>query len=326
MEIQRRTLDKRPIFSYNRPMAKAINLNLDDDEQIEKIANALTSKARRQIIRMSTENCYSVMQIAEKLNMPVSTVSFHLKMLKDAGLINILPSSSRRGNEKVILQNLSVIKMNFQMFYKQSMNTKVVDIPIGCYSDFKIEPPCSLADSEGLLIGWDMPEVFYSPKRFDAKLLSFSKGYVEYCIPVFELEGKNVAELMLSLELCSECPMYNNNWKSDITFWLNGVEVCTYHSLGDYGGRPGKNTPPFWPANATQFGMLKKISVKRDGTYIDQDKVSNVTVTDCDLSAPVVKIRIGIKEDAKFVGGINLFGDKFGDTDQNIVLEIAYSD
>lgn len=307
-------------------MGKAINLNLADDEQIEKIANALTSKVRRKIIRMSTENCYSVMQIAEKLNMPVSTVSFHLKLLKDAGLITILPSSSRRGNEKVILQNLSVIKMNFQLFYKQHMNTKIFDIPIGCYSDFNIEPPCSLADSEGLLIGWDMPEVFYSPKRFDAKLLSFTKGYVEYRIPVFELADKKITELVLSLELCSECPMYNNNWKSDITFWLNGAEICTYRSLGDYGGRPGKNTPPFWPANATQYGMLKKISVKSDGTYIDQDKVSDVTVADCNLNTSVVTIRIGIKDDAKYAGGLNLFGDKFGDTDQNIIMEIAYSD
>ena len=305
-------------------MSKIIRLDLSDDEQIEKIGKAISDKVRRKIIKMSTEGSYSVMEIAERLNMPVSTVSFHLKILKEAGFIQILPNPTKRGNEKIISQYISLVRMDFRLFHEQKTNLKTLEIPLGSYSDFRVDPPCALADSTGLLIGWDKPEAFYSTKRFNAQLLSFTKGYVEYKVPVFELEGNRLVGFALSLELCSECPMYNNDWKSDITFWLNDVELCTYHSMGDYGDRPGKNTPSFWPANASQYGMLKKIRVGENGTYLDETKVSDVTISDCNLSGILIKFRIGIKDDAKYAGGVNIFGHAFGDTDQNIIIELAY--
>ncbi len=307
-------------------MSKMITLDLNDDKNIEKIANALSAKVRRQIIKLSTEGSYSVMQIAEILNIPVSTISFHLKLLKEAGLINILPNPVKRGNEKVISQNISQINLDFRLFYKQKTEQETFDIPVGCYSNFEISPPCVLADSAGIMIGWDKPEAFYSLKRFNASLLAFTKGYVEYCVPLYSLQDKKVIGVAFSLELCSECPMHNNDWKSDITFWLNGVELCTYHSMGDYGERPGIYTPSFWPANATQYGMLKKVRVTDEGTFLDEERVSDVTIDDCNISNVLIRLKIGIKEDAKHVGGINLFGKGFGDTDQNISLQVAYVD
>lgn len=307
-------------------MNDEISLDLSNDDQIEKIATALSSKARRKMIKLSTEGSYSVMQLAEFLNMPISTVSFHLKFLKDAGLISILPSPTKRGNEKVVSQRLSSVHLNFKIFHKQKMNLQSIEIPIGSYTGFDITPPCALADSAGIMIGWDQKEAFYSPKRFNAQILSFTKGYVEYQIPLYQAARKKITGLALSLELCSECPMYNNNWKSDVTFWINGIEICTYHSLGDYGDRPGKNTPEFWPANASQYGMLKKIRIGNSGTFIDEEKASDVTINDCKLNDTTVTIRIGIKENAKYVGGVNIFGKHFGDTDQDILLEVSYID
>jgi len=35
-------------------------------------------------------------------------------------------------------------------------------------------------------------------------------------------------------------------------------------------------------------------------------------------------LRIGVKPDAKNLGGINLFGEKFGDYQQNIMMRIDY--
>lgn len=318
------TLDRTRRLCYNIYMARKLELTLSDDEQIDKIANALSAKVRRKIIRLSTEGSYSVMEMAQFLNMPVSTVSFHLKMLREAGLIQIVPNPTKKGNEKIISQYISLLQFDFGLFHEQKVNLKTIDIPVGSFNDFHVEPPCALADSTGLFIGWDRPETFYSAKRFSAQLLSFTKGYVEYTVPAFDLDDKQIIELVFSLELCSECPIHNNTWKSDITFWLNGVELCTYHSMGDYGDRPGKNTPSFWPANASQYGMLKKIRVCRDGTYLDEDKVSDVTIDDCVPDGILFRLRIGIKEDAKYVGGVNLFGREFGDTDQNILLQIAY--
>jgi len=35
-----------------------------------------------------------------------------------------------------------------------------------------------------------------------------------------------------------------------------------------------------------------------------------------------ISFKIGVKEDSKYVGGINLFGNKFGDFEQNIDMRI----
>jgi predicted transcriptional regulator len=38
----------------------------------------------------------------------------------------------------------------------------------------------------------------------------------------------------------------------------------------------------------------------------------------------LVAVRIGNKPDAEYIGGFNLFGEKFGDHEQNIILSFAY--
>lgn len=306
-------------------MSNSVNLDLSDDEQIEKIATALSSKIRRKMIRLATEGSYSVMDIAQKLDLPMSTTSFHLKYLKDAGLVEIMPSPANRKNQKVVYQSLSLISFNLQIFHDYTTSTQTIEVPIGAYNSFQVEPTCGLVDSSGLIIGFDHPEAFYSPRRFNAQLIYFRKGYLEYCIPIYELQKRNVASLALSLELCSECPMSNSDWKSDITFWINGKELCTYQSQGDYGDRKGKNTPSFWPSNATQYGMLKKIRVNREGTYLDEELVSLVSIRDIPLDSPVICFRVGVKDSARHVGGVNLFGREFGDTDQDILIQITYS-
>lgn len=307
-------------------MSKSIYLDLSDDDQLEKIAVALSSKVRRKMIRLSTEGSYSVMEIAQKLGLSMSTTSFHLKYLKDAGLVEIMPSPASRGNQKIVFQSLSNISLDLQLFYPHTTSTQTIEIPIGCYTSFSVEPTCGLVNSNGLIIGYDHPEAFYSPQRFDAQLLYFRKGYVEYCFPIRDPQKRSVSSVSISLEICSECPMSNNNWKSDITFWLNGVQLCTYHSQGDYGDRRGKNTPSFWPANGTQYGMLKTIRVDMTGTYIDETFISPKSIEDFKFISPVVELKIGVLDDAKYVGGVNLFGKGFGDYDQDIVVQVTYHD
>ena len=57
-----------------------------------------------------------------------------------------------------------------------------------------------------------------------------------------------------------------------------------------------------------------------DGIYL-----SGVTCEDLKLmDSPFISVRIGVKPDARHVGGINLFGRKFGNYEQDIVLRIEY--
>ena len=53
--------------------------------------------------------------------------------------------------------------------------------------------------------------------------------------------------------------------------------------------------------------------------------VSEVTLPMLELnSRDLTTLRIGIKESARYVGGINIFGKNSGDTDQDIIVQVCY--
>lgn len=313
------------ISIYNCDMDTSASYDLNDELQLDRFAAALNSTVRRKMLRLLGENSYSVLSLAETLNLSVSTTAFHLKFLKEANLIKVLPNPNKRGNEKIVTQGLASVQIDFRSPLQYKSAEFIYNIPIGSYTAFDIKPPCGLVNEHGMLYMHDNPNVFSTPERFGAILLSLSKGYVEYTIPAFEYKNKTISSFTFSLELCSECPNYNNNWKSDITFWINGKEVCTYRSPGDYGDRRGRFPIPHWPANSTQYGMLKKIRIDDMGTYIDETLVSMVTLPELELNRyDLTTLRIGIKENARYIGGINLFGKNSGDTEQDIIVQVSY--
>ena len=58
---------------------------------------------------------------------------------------------------------------------------------------------------------------------------------------------------------------------------------------------------------------------------MDGLKVSEVRLEQLKLlEHPYISVRIGVKENARHVGGVNLFGAKFGNYPQDIVLRIRY--
>jgi predicted transcriptional regulator len=119
--------------------------------------------------------------------------------------------------------------------------------------------------------------------------------------------------------------MHRLDWPSDITLWINGVELGYWTSPADFGGMRGKLTPSWQWASDTQYGLLKVWQVTAEGSQIDGMKVSEVTLADLKLhDSPFVEVRIGVKPDAQNVGGVNLFGAKFGNYPQDILLRIRY--
>ena len=71
--------------------------------------------------------------------------------------------------------------------------------------------------------------------------------------------------------------------------------------------------------------MLKKIRIDSTGTYIDERLVSDITIAELNLTnRDIIPLRIGIKDNARYVGGINIFGKNCGDTNQDIVIHVSY--
>ena len=105
--------------------------------------------------------------------------------------------------------------------------------------------------------------------------------------------------------------------------YKNEKEIGTWTSPGDYGDVRGKLTPDWWKLAGSQYGLLKNWSVVDDGSYVDGTKVSNITLNEVDVRGhSSVKVRIGIKDNAVNVGGINIFGRGFGNYDQDIVMKM----
>ncbi len=81
-----------------------------------------------------------------------------------------------------------------------------------------------------------------------------------------------------------------------------------------------------WCNGRTQYGLLKTFSVKRDGSYLDGLPVdSEVTLESLNLSAhPYITLRVEVKKEADHVGGVNIFGEKYGDFPQGILMSLTY--
>ena len=303
------------------------NLTLLDDEELEALGDALSSPVRRKILSLVTKKSYSVLELARELNVALSTMSFHIKVLKNAGLIKTIGSPDKRGNEKNVSQDCYEVNIRFAKPINTSKNIYSVELPIGSYSNFDITPPCIMAGKDKIIGDFDVHGTFYSPERMNAQLISFHKGYLEYRIPTYPIGDKTITTITFSVEVCSECPNFNNHWKSDITFWVNDKEICTYRSPGDYGDRCGMLNPSWWPEKFTQYGMLKKVRIDKDGTWLDEVLVSNITIDDLDtLDRDYISIKIGVKDSSKYVGGINIFGKAFGDHEQDIQVQITFLD
>ena len=200
-----------------------------------------------------------------------------------------------------------------------------ISMPIGCFTDCEVSPSCGLA-SESATIGFgDRPESFYLPERANAQILWTASGYVEYKFP-FQLPHSAIPKrLILTMELCSEALNYKEDWLSDITFWINDIDCGTWRSPGDFGSRVGRLNPEWWGSGSTQYGKLVTLEISEDSCMINSVPSSTVTLKDFSFSSHApISIRIGNKPDAEFVGGFNLFGEKFGDYEQNIILSFAY--
>jgi predicted transcriptional regulator len=169
----------------------------------------------------------------------------------------------------------------------------------------------------------DDPRIFLEPERVNAQAIWFSSGFVEYSIPNYVAANQYVEEIEISFEISSEAPGFNDEWLSDIQFSMNGVPLCQWTSPGDFGEKRGILTPQWWIEN--QYGLLKVLRISHKGTLLDGERVSDITPDDIlhDSHRRWV-LRFEVSKDAVNVGGLTLFGSKFGNYNQDILVRTFY--
>ncbi len=288
-----------------------------------RVLRALASDRRVEILNLLQTRTLNVSEIADSLGATMSATSEHIKVLSDAGLIVTEMIPGTRGLQKACGRAVDAILVNLPESDLSSGRLIEVSMPVGAFADFDVEPTCGLLGAEGAIGLFDDVGAFYEPERINAQLLWFHQGHVEYRFPNRLGSTDEVQSLQLSMEVCSEAPLHNEVWPSDIMVSINGVALGSWTSPGDFGEQRGAFTPEWWSVANTQFGLMKVWRVTDAGSFIDGIKLSDVIPTDLDLGdGNYISIRIEVPADAVNVGGINLFGAGFGNYPQDLVLRI----
>lgn len=297
----------------------------DDGGLLERVLKALDAPNRVKILRYLSDRVASVNEIASALEIPASTAAAHVELLEEAGLIRAELEPASRGLRKVCARMYDRIVLDLPVVDRPREQAVELTMPIGAFVDCQVAPTCGLLGGNGPIGLLDDPTSFYEPARVEAQLIWFHHGYLEYRFPNRLPPRARPESLQLSMEICSEAPLYNLDWPSDITVAVNGVELGSWTSPGDFGGEQGRLTPDWWSSRNTQFGLLKVWAVSERESALDGMPISAVAVHDLQLTgSPYIAVRIGVKPDAAHVGGLNLFGSRFGNYPQDLVLRIAY--
>lgn len=312
--------------SENAHGARKLIISIDNDSSnIEQMLKGLASGPRIEILRYLGAHAGSVTEIAEALDMPASTAALHINQLEKAGLIRTELMPASRGLRKICARLFDQVVITLPIGESPQENTQDTSMPIGAYVDCQVVPTCGLVSERGIIGNLDDPNTFYYPERLQAQLLWFKMGYVEYRFPKSVPARCDIDNLQISFEACSEAPLHNDDWPSDVFLSINGVEIGTWTSPGDFGGERGALTPDWWEEWNSQYGLLKVWKVTQSASYVDGIRISGVMLSDLHLEDfPWITVRIGIKEHAANVGGLNIFGRFFGNYPQDILMRLRF--
>lgn len=298
-------------------------LKLENEKELMALGKALSSESRIKILELLQKGPLCVNEIAEILGIPASSAALNIRVLEEADLIRTELKPGVRGSMKLCIPQEFHLILDLEK--KEEEQEEVISMPVGSYVDYKITPTCGMVNDEEYIDGEDEPRCFYDPRRISAKLIWFSSGYLEYRFPNAGMQKAEVKSLEFSAELCSETADYDLDCPSDITLWINGIEAGTWTCPSDFGGRRGKLNPDWWEDKNSQYGNLKQWYIDATGTYLDNSKVSDKKLGEYHLAeGDYISVKIGIREDAQHIGGVNIFGNSFGDYPQDLVMKLKY--
>lgn len=218
------------------------------------VVKALASDVRLRVLQLlTTRGRMNVNDIARELDLPQSTISSNLKTLEDANLVVTKIVKARKGSQKICESTFSEALIAFSDVHPERAQDAIeVSMPIGLYTRCEVSAPCGLCGPDGTIGLLDVPDTFLDPDRMKAGLLWFTRGHVEYQFPNnLKISGQSPTAVEFSMELSSEVPGTGSDWPSDISLSVNGVDVATWTSPGDFGDKRGVYTGIYGPDHPT---------------------------------------------------------------------------
>jgi len=296
-------------------------LEFHDLRQGLEAFKALASEVRlRLLVLLSEEGPLPMGEAALRLGLSAGTLTGHVKQLEDCGLVVISTLPGRQG--KLVGVGQDGIWARLPRPQEAGILDRV-EINVGLYFAYQVEGTCGLATPERIIGQWDDPRVFAHPDRVGAGILWLGTGYVEYRIPNTLKPRQRLKEIRVSFEIGSEAPRVNDDLPSEISVSIAGRALGTWTSPGDFGAVPGIFTPPWWNPRVNSYGLLKHLSVKNDGTWIDGSKIGATTIDDLALDHHSdLTLRFTAPPQDQGRGGLTLYGRGFGNHNQGIIATL----
>lgn len=164
-------------------MIQTVKMNLDDGEHLALVAKALSSEVRIEMLKHLRQQDYNVNELAEALSIPASSLAAHVKVLEEAEIIKTALVPGVRGSMKVCSISLDHLYVELRTEHNPKKDIEILKMPVGSYTDYSVAGTCGLCGAKGPIGVEDAPRSFYDPERFEAQILWFQSGYVEYRFP-----------------------------------------------------------------------------------------------------------------------------------------------
>ncbi len=293
-----------------------------------ELFKALGSDVRMRIVKQLNSNGeMNLNELATVLELTNGALTPHIRQLEEQNIITVETRHSTRGLQKVCRLKESEILLNvYPSFEEENAKVYQTDISIGHYTDFSMHPDCGLVSEQNRIGAENDPRCFSYPERFDAQMLWFHDGYIEYHIPNLLPEKQRILQLTVSFEISSANQGVTDTSPSEIEFFLNGRKLCSWTALTEPGNTRGIYTPPWWIGTERQHGYLKMLVINNVGVFLDGVMIQG-TGADWPFLDENGEMRFRIEthpENGQTSGGLALYGKHFGNYNQDILAIVHY--
>ena len=174
-------------------------LSCSTDEKSLKIYEALASKTRLEIINHLAVQPLNIKELAKAMGLSSATITIHIQKLEQSGLIINQSLPGKHGHQKVC----SLAIDSFQTYFRKmepihNESSFHYTLKVGHYHQFSVKPSCGMATTESVIGEVDNPRYFSDPNHFNANIIWFAKGFVEYRIPNYALVSQQIVSIEIS--------------------------------------------------------------------------------------------------------------------------------
>jgi predicted transcriptional regulator len=289
------------------------------------IFRALGSGTRAKIVELLSAREMNIGELSQALGLTQPSVTKHVQILEEAGVVVSDYVAAPQGTQKRCRRVFERLLVDLEPRASDDETFSETELPIGMYTDISAAPTCGLATRDKFIGLIDSPLAFFLPERAHAEIIWTASGWVEYAIPNTLPLNIRIKSMEILMEVGSEFPGYKNDYPSDITIWVNEVEIGTWRSQGDFGGTRGHLNPNWYPDNMNQWGVLKTVTIDDEGSFVDGQRMSNVVIDALHIRPwEVSKIRIGNSPESECQGGFTLFGHGFGNYQMGLIVRLKH--